>query len=66
MTDLPLSHQIRIDAVCRKLGVRFFAASCHGLFASIFLDLNAHDYTVEIKRKTDDVRTGAIYFSLPC
>jgi hypothetical protein len=59
VTGMTLSHQRQVDAACRKHGVRFFAADCHGLFASIFLDLNTHDYTIEIKRKTDDVRSRA-------
>lgn len=44
----------KINAICRKHSIGFFAADSHGLFASFFIDLNSHQYTVETKSGVND------------
>mmetsp|Transcript_61223 Transcript_61223/g.147355 ORF Transcript_61223/g.147355 Transcript_61223/m.147355 type:complete len:337 (-) Transcript_61223:381-1391(-) len=48
------TERLRVDALCRKHSVSFFSADSFGLFASVFIDLGKHSYTVEIKSKADD------------
>jgi len=35
----PISEQLRLNALCRQHGVKFIAASIHGVFGSVFVDL---------------------------
>ncbi|BES99926.1 sumo-1-activating enzyme E1a [Nesidiocoris tenuis] len=47
----------RLDAICRRNGLKFFAGEVSGMFGYFFTDLNTHSYTKTIKNrlKKDEV-----------
>lgn len=54
VTGQDVSFCRKINAICRKFSIGFLSGHSHGLFASFFLDLGLHKYSVETKSSVND------------
>lgn len=68
ITEANLKEQVRIDNICRKNNIKFFAADMWGMFGFSFADLQEHEFAEDIikhkviskpheKVKTEPVKT---------
>jgi hypothetical protein len=49
----PCSSIAAADAMCRELGVAFYAGVCRGIFGWAFADLHRHRYVLEVSKVAD-------------
>jgi len=62
VTGKSLDSLIKINTICRKNNIKFYASDVHGIFGYIFCDLLKHNYIEErkIKYGDDDFKTKQI------
>ena len=55
VTCRPRDVLVRVNNLCHKNGVKFFAGDVHGFFGYSFMDLVEHEFVEEVKVKVADI-----------
>lgn len=52
MNDFPADAQVKVNDICRRLGIKFLSGNVFGYYGYMFQDLGQHEYMEEIPKKS--------------
>ena len=58
-TNYPKDELVRINSICRKEKVLFYAGNVFGFFGFSFMDLISHEYVEEVTQQVEQESDGA-------